>query len=192
MASYFGELFNKDDQGNSICNPRSFVMFANMISGIKDWDNAENLSFIQTIATGCFKDQGNRFAQMFGTFIRHKMHLLIQPKEMLEGGWDTVKTKLEGLMYDQDGKPRPDISSLLERRFANYVNAWLDSNEPHPIAKVKDRILNFMENEEKGGKKLFTNDLYIHMLQSITSDHKNQTNHLLYEPKIAKLLTNGC
>ena len=192
VMTYYNELFQADDEGNRICNPRSFVMFADTIAGIKDWDNAENLSFIQTIATGCFKDQGNRFAQMFGSFIRNKMHLLIQPKEMLEGGWDTVKTKLENLMYDQDGKPRPDIASLLERRFANYVNAWLDSKEEHPIAKVKDRILAFMENEEKGGKRLFTVDLYMHMLQSITSDHKNQTNHLLYEPKIAKLLTNGC
>ena len=32
---------------------------------------------------------------MFAAFIRNKMHLLIQPKDMLLGGWDRVKDILE-------------------------------------------------------------------------------------------------
>lgn len=188
VASYSSELFNADDEGNRICNPRSFVMFADMISGVKDWDNADSLNFISTIAKGCFKDEGGRFSQMFTSFLRNKMHLLIQPKDMLLGGWDRVKGILEASIYDTDGQFRPDIASLLERRFSNYVSAWLDSPEQTPIAKVKDRILDFMENEEKGGKRLFNKDLMYHMIKSITSDHKNQTNKLLYEPKIAKVL----
>ena len=188
VASYSSELFNADEDGNHICNPRSFVMFAKMISGVKDWDNADSLNFISTIAKGCFKDEGGRFSQMFTSFLRNKMHLLIQPKDMLLGGWDRVKGILEASIYDADGQFRPDIASLLERRFSNYVSAWLDSPEQTPIAKVKDRILDFMENEEKGGKRLFNKDLMYHMIKSITSDHKNQTNKLLYEPKIAKVL----
>jgi len=189
VMSYSNELFNADAEGNRICNPRSFVMFADMIGGIKDWDNPESLSFIQMIAQGCFKDEGSRFGTMFAAFIRNKMHLLIQPKEMLLGGWDRVKDILENTVYDSNGQYRPDIASLLERRFSNYVNAWLDSDEQTPIAKVKERILDFINLPEKGGKILFNKDLFLHMIKSITSEHKNQTNKLLFEPKIAVMLS---
>lgn len=188
VMSYSNELFSADDDGNRICNPRSFVMFADMISGVKDWDNADSLNFISTIAKGCFKDEGAKFSQMFASFLRNKMHLLIQPKDMLLGGWDRIKSTLETTLYDTTGQYRPDIASLLERRFANYVGAWLESDDKTPISKVKDRILEFMDNEEKGGKRLFNKDLYYHMIKSITSEHKNQTNKLLFEPKIAKAL----
>ena len=186
VASYSGELFSPDGDGNRICNPRSFVMFADMISGVQDWDS--NLAFITTVAKGCFKDDAGRFAQMFNSFIRNKMHLIVQPKDMLLGGWDKMKGVLESTLYDTNGQYRPDIASLLERRFSNYVLAWLGSSDKTPIAKVKDRILEFIENEDKGGKKLFTKDLFFHMLKTITSEKKQQTNHLLYEPKIAKML----
>lgn len=192
VMSYSNELFSADEEGNRICNPRSFVMFADMISGIKDWDDTDSLSFISTIAKGCFKDEGGRFSQMFNAFLRNKMHLLIQPKDMLLGGWDRVKGILEQAIYDQvDGntKYRPDIAALLERRFANYVNAWLESGEDTPISKVKDRILDFIDYEEKSGRMLFTKDLFYHMIKSITSDHKRQTNKLLFEPKIAKAIS---
>lgn len=189
VMSYSDELFNADEEGNRICNPRSFVMFANMISGVKDWDDAESLSFIQTIAKGCFKDEGSRFAAMFAAFLRNKMHLLIQPKDMLLGSWDRVKGILDSTVYDSNGQYRPDIASLLERRFSNYVNAWLDSDDKTPIAKVKDRILEFIDVEQKGGRRLFNKDLFLHMIKTITSDHKNQTNKLLFEPKIAAILS---
>ena len=189
VASYSNELFEADSDGNHICNPRSFVMFANMISGIKDWDNAENMAFINMIARGCFKDEGSRFSQMFSAFIRNKMHLLIQPKTMLLEGWSTLKGKLESTLYDTDGSYRPDIASLLERRFSNYVGAWLESKDETPIKKVVDRILNFIKTEESGGKKLFTQDNMYHMIKTITSDHKKQTNKLLFEPEIAKVIS---
>ena len=151
VLSYSNELFNADDEGNRICNPRSFVMFADMISGVNDWDNPDSLSFINTIAKGCFKDEGGRFANMFSIFLRNKMHLLIQPKDMLLGGWDRVKDILEKAMYDNNGTYRADIASILERRFSNFVSAWLESDEKTPIEKVKTRILDFLKNEENGG-----------------------------------------
>ena len=184
VASYSGELFNADDEGNRICNPRSFVMFANMIGGVKDWDNSQNLSFITTISKGCFKDEGGRFSKMFSSFIRNKMHLIIQPKDMLLGAWDKVQGILEKTLYDQDGQYRPEIASLLERRFSNYVLAWLGSSDKTPIAKVKDRILDFMDNK----KMLFNRDLFYHMLTTITSEKKAQTNKLLFEPRIAEII----
>lgn len=188
VLSYSNELFNADEEGNRICNPRSFEMFANMISTVKDWNDPESLAFINLIARGCFKDDQGRFANMFSAFIRNKMHLLIQPKKMLEGSWDSVKDILEKTLYDGENH-RPDIAQLLEKRFTNYVNAWLDSDEKTPISVVRDRIMNFIENPDKGGKKLFTPDMFYHMLKSITSDHRGQTNKLLYEPKIAKILS---
>ena len=186
--SYAHELFDADDEGNRICNPRSFVMFANSISGITDWDKQENLEFINTIARGCFKDNG-RFANMFAAFIRNKMHLIIQPKQMLISDWATVRQKLEDTLYDSTGQYRPDIASLLERRFSGYVDAWLDSADKTPIQKVVDRILDFINNPDKGGKMLFTKDQFFHMVKSITSNHRNQTNRLLMEPKIAKIVS---
>ena len=192
VASYFSELFNLDEEGNSICNPRSFTMFANMISGISDWEDADNLATITAIARGCFKDDAGRFAQMFSSFIRNKMHLLITPKEMLLGKWETVKDKIENSVYDtKNGESsfRPDIASLLERRFANFVLAWLKSEGDTPISKVKDRIYCFLDNPDNGGKKLFNQDLFIHMLKTITSERKAQTGKLLLDPRIAKILS---
>lgn len=192
IANNYEALFNSDEEGNRICNPRSFVMFANMISGIKNWDDNENLAFITTIAKGCFKDEEGRFSQMFSAFLRNKMHLIIQPKEMLHESWDTVKGKLSSLLYDSNGDYRGDIASLLERRFCNYIAAWLDSDEKTPISVVKDRILEFIDHDKKDADQQFFNqDLYYHMIKTITSDHKRQTQKLLFEPKIANIISSN-
>lgn len=190
VLGYSGELFNTDEQGNSICNPRSFVMFADAISGIDDWDKADNLAFINLIASGCFKDEQGRFGSMFTSFIRNKMHLLIQPKEMLLGSWDKTRQKLIQSVYDNNGAGnfRPDVSSILERRFANYVLAWLNSSEKTPISVVKSRIIEFLDCESVYGKKLFNKDCLYDMIKKITSEKKGQTSALLYEPKIAAIL----
>lgn len=183
VLNYSKELFDSDEDGNHICNPRSFVMFANMISGMKNWEVPENLEFIQLIAKGCFKDEGGRFNKIFASFIRNKMHLLIQPKEVLLGEWKTVQKKLEDTVYDGNGQFRPDLASLIERRFVNYVSLWLESEGDTPIDKVKKRILDFIDNP----KPIFNNDLMIHMVKNIIADHKRQTSKLMYEPKIARL-----
>ena len=188
VMSYSSELFKADDEGNRICNPRSFVMFAKMIGGIKNWDSADSLAFISTISKGCFKDDQNRFSTMFTSFIRNKMHLLIQPKDMLQGSWDRIKKVMEDTVYDETGQYRADIASLLERRFTNYVNAWLDSDEQTPIKIVKDRILDFLAMD-KLGKRFFNKDMFFHMIKNITAEHKSQTNKLLFEPEIAKVLS---
>lgn len=188
VMSFADEIFEADQAGNHICNPRSFSMFANMIAGIEDWDDVESLDFINTIAKGCFKDESGRFSKMFTTFLRNKMHLLISPKQMLLDDWTKVRPVLEQTMYDQNGLYRADLATLLERRFTNYVDVWLDSSEQTPISKVKERILDFV-NANNSGKKLFSPDLFHHMIKNITANHRNQTNKLLFEPEIAKLLS---
>jgi len=186
VLTYSKELFEADDEGNRICNPRSFVMFADMISGIKDWDVPANLDFITMIAKGCFKDDANRFSQMFNSFIRNKMHTLIQPSEVLNDKWDVLQPKLMSTVYDSTGEWRPDIAQVIEKRFTNYVNAWLDSPADTPIKKVIDRIVNFIkEPETNGGKQIFNYELLYHMVKSITADHKNQTFKIMYDPTIA-------
>ena len=67
------------------------------------------------------------------------------------------------------------------------MSAWLDSDEKTPIATVKDRIIDFIDSEEKG-VRLFSRDSLYHMIKKITSEHKNQTNKLLFEPKIANII----
>ena len=183
VLTYFNELFNSDEDGNHICNPRSFEMFSDMISGIKDWEVPSNLEFIQLIAKGCFKDEGGRFNKIFASFIRNKMHQLIQPKDILLGDWKTIQQKMEETVYDGNGQYRPDLASLIERRFVNYVSLWLDSDKDTPIDKVKKRIVDFIDNP----KMLFNQDLLIHMVKTILSDHKRQTCKLMGEPKIARL-----
>lgn len=183
VLNYFGELFNSDENGNHICNPRSFEMFSDMIAGIKDWETPENLEFIQLIAKGCFKDEGGRFNSIFASFIRNKMHLLIQPKEVLLGKWEDVRKKLEETVYDGNGQFRPDLASLIERRFVSFVSVWLESDKDTPISKVKDRIVDFIDNP----KPLFNQDLMIHMVKNIIAKNKRQTTKLMYEPKIARL-----
>lgn len=189
VLSYANELFSVDEEGNRVCTPRSYVMFANMINGIDDWDNAENLSFITTIARGCFKDEEGRFANMFNAFIRGKMHQLIQPKSMLLDDWDkTYETLVKTVYDDNEGMYRPDISALLERRFSNFVSTWLSSDAQTPISKVETRIIQFLEAEEKKGKSIFTKDQFYHMIKTITSNNKRQTNKLLFNPKIAQYI----
>lgn len=187
VLSYSNELFSVDGEGNRICDPRSFTMFADMISGVKDWDSPESLSFITTVAKGCFHD-GGKFPQMFGSFIRNKMHLLIQPKEMLTGAWKDVRAKLEATLYDSGGQYRPDIASILERRFSGYIGPWLDSDGKTPIATVQSRLKEFISAGTNGGKRLFTRDLLYHMVKTITSGHRAQTSKLLHDPEITKIL----
>ena len=184
--SYGDELFSINAEGNSIADPRSFVMFANMVGGIKDWDSTDSQALLENIAKGCFKDKDNKFGKMFRSFINNKMHLLISPKQMLTGSWETVCPKLEEALYDSNNEYRPDIASLLARRFAYYVNAWLDSPEETPIAKVKERLLDFIRYDSKNANHhfLFNEDMFYHMITIITSEHKAQTNKLLYEPDI--------
>lgn len=188
VLSFSDEIFEADEQGNRICNPRSFSMFADMIGGIDDWDDADNLQFINTVAKGCFKDESGRFSQMFTSFLRNKMHLLISPKDMLLGDWSKVKTIIENTVYDQNGMYRADLATLLERRFTTYVDIWLDSKENTPISVVKNRLVEFV-NASQGERRLFSPDLFHHMLKNITANHKNQTNKLLFEPALAALLS---
>lgn len=171
VLSNSDELFGADDEGNRICNPRSFTMFSQMISGIDNWDDAGNMEFISTIAKGCFNDDG-RFAKMFKLFIVNKMHMLIQPDRMLHDSFSEVKDKMLAAVYDKNGSYRPDIAMILERRFVNYVNTWLNSDEKSSISTVINRLVEFIKQSEE--KDLFKKDLIYHMVRTIYANNRRK------------------
>lgn len=171
---YGAELFNKDEQGNSIANPRSYSMFCDAISDIGDWDDNENLDLMSLMAQGCFNDEDGKFASMFSTFIQNKMHLLVPPKEMLNESWAVVGPKIKEQIKGNSG-----VASLLERRFTNYLLAWFGSDAKTPVAKVRDRILDFIHDN------VFTEDMFYHMILNIKKKYPMQAGKLLYVPEIA-------
>lgn len=171
---YGSELFNKDEQGNSIANPRSFSMFCDAISDIKDWNDNDNLDLMALMASGCFNDEDGKFASMFATFIQNKMHLLVSPKDMLNENWAIVMPKIKEQIANNSG-----VAALLERRFTNYLLAWFGSDEKTPVAKVRDRILDFIHDN------IFSEDMFYHMILSIKKKFPMQAGKLLYVPEIA-------
>ena len=74
-------------------NARSYTMFANIISGIPNWQNPENLAMILQIASGCFNDKDNIIGNLFTTFVANKLDQLISPEDLLLGDWDKVYPK---------------------------------------------------------------------------------------------------
>lgn len=174
---YASELFNTKENGQSIADARSYTTFCENIAGVGNWDDSDNLDFIQLLAGGCFNDEKGEVGSMFTSFIARKMHLLITPKQLLTGKWETIKDKL----YEQthkDGQLDTGVASLIARRFTNYVIAWLDSDEKTPFKVVEDRIVDFIENN------VFTEDIYYSMVQRLLKVHKTQTSKLLQNPKI--------
>lgn len=174
VMSYSNELFSADENGARICNPRSFTMFANSIASIKDWDN--ELSFINMLSKGCFDDEDNRFSSMFTSFITNKMHLLIQPEEIMRGSWDTVKKKLNDSL---DG--RPDIATLIERRLSNYVVSKSKSGELD-LNTFKNRVLDIIRDG------IFSKDMLYHLLKTVTNGNLKWGTKLLTNQEISSVL----
>lgn len=193
--TYGTELFSENEEGVSIADARCYVMFANVISGIPDWEKSSNLLFIYNIAKGCFHDDSNKFASMFTTFIRNRMHLMVSPKTMLEGKTETVLKELTNCIYDKTTDDngdvsyvyRPDIASLLSKRFINYVNANLKTPAKIKSAVVRDRIIDFIKTRDTD-KRLFTEDLLVRMVRDIVKANPKASTTILMNTEIAKLM----
>lgn len=174
VMSYSSELFSADDNGARMCNPRSFTMFANSISNIKDWDS--NLAFINMLSKGCFDDENGRFSSMFTSFITNKMHLLIQPEEIMKGSWDTVKKKLNDSLND-----RPDIATLIERRLSNYVVSKSKIGELD-LNTFKNRALDIIR------EGIFSKDMLYHLLKTTINNNLKWGSKLLTNQEISTIL----
>lgn len=177
---YYGnEIFKKHNNIQTV-NPRSYTTFCKAISGLKDWNNPETLALILQISKGCFlNDNDNIIGNLFTSFIANKLDKLIQPKEMIELGWETLKPKMKDCVYD-NGKFRPDIASILTIRFMNYVLHLFSTKGAIKENIVYDRILDIVNNDEM----LFSEDLIFHLVKNLITKYPGRTNKLLMNPII--------
>ena len=177
---YYGnEIFKKHNNIQTV-NPRSYTTFCKAISGLKDWNNPETLALILQISKGCFlNDNDNIIGNLFTLFVANKLDKLIQPKEMIELGWETLKPKMKDCVYD-NGKFRPDIASILTIRFMNYVLHLFSTKGAIKENIVYDRILDIVNNDEM----LFSEDLIFHLVKNLITKYPGRTNKLLMNPII--------
>ena len=180
FALYHGnEIFKKHNNVQTV-NSRSYTTFCKAISGLKDWNNPETLALILQISKGCFlNDKDNIIGNLFTTFIANKLDRLIQPKDMIELNWDTLKPKMRSCVYDNDNF-RPEIASILTIRFMNYILHLFDTKGGIKESVVYDRILDIVKNDEM----LFSEDLIFHLVKTLITKYPGRTGKLLMNPII--------
>ena len=91
------EMFTRK---NNTVNARSYTMFVNAISSLPNFDSDKSLEMVSMIAKGCFGDDW--VSGQFVQFIHNKLDKLIDPKDMLNGEWKTVKERLEQNIYKEN------------------------------------------------------------------------------------------
>lgn len=164
-------------------NARSYTMFTNAISGIKNFNTVENLSMINTIAKGCFGEDSN-IGDLFITFVHNKLDKLISPKEILFDSKDIIFNKLENCLI-QDGEYRTDIASVLTIRLINYIENLnkLKSEEVNNILTRIEELITYP-------KTLLTEDLIFNLIKRMNNmpNFRNKYNKLLINPKIQSKL----
>lgn len=176
------ELMDRSVTKEAKVNARNYTMFANIISGIPDWNTPESLAFIMQVASGCFLDEEGIVGNMFATFIANKLDKLISPEDLIHKGWDTVKAKLEDQLYDND-MYRADIGSIITTRFCNYSIKYLET-KGNPMDPVSNRILDIVNND----KILLSEDLLFNLVKTLNKKFPGRCNKLIMNPKIARKL----
>lgn len=182
MLCYGDELMDRSKTKEAKINARSFTMFANIISGIKDWSTSENLALILQIASGCFLDEDDIVGGLFTTFIANKLDKLLSPEDLVTKDWSYVKGVLEKQLYDGD-QYRADIASVVTTRFVNYSIIYF-SKSGSKTDLITNRIINLVENE----KLLLTEDLIFSLVKTLNKKYPGRCNKLLLNPKLAKKL----
>lgn len=181
--SYGHEIF-KSDHGVQKVNPRSYVTFANAISGISDWENANSLAMILNISKGCFVDKDNVVGHLFTTFIANKLDKLISPEDILLKPWSTVKPQIKKCVYDANGKYRPDIASVLHTRLLNY-SAYYFEQKNSKTDVVQDRLIEFIDDcDNNPDEKLFSKDFLFDIIRTLIKKFPARTNKFMLNRKI--------
>lgn len=186
FALYYASEIFESKEGLQKINPRSYVTFCNAISGLKDWENTEDLAMILNISKGCFTDEKNIVGNLFTMFIANKLDKLISPEDLLNGNWDTIKTKAKGCVYT-DGKYRADVAAVLATRFLNYSMKYFDSKGSKSEV-VCDRLLKFVEASEDKNDKIFAADVIFNIAKTLVTKYPARTNKLMMNAKIRKAL----
>ena len=175
------EMFTRK---NNTVNARSYTMFANAISSLPNFDSDKSLEMICMIAKGCFGDDW--VSGQFVQFIHNKLDKLIDPKDMLNGEWKTVKERLEQNIY-KENKYQAAIASTLTVRFTNYVENYFNSStDKKKSEKVIDRIIELCTDTDK---TLLTEDLIYKMVKGLNAKYPQRCTKMLKYPQIrGKLL----
>ena len=178
LGLYYTELMDRKNTHEQKINARTYTMFANIISGIEDWEDANNLGTIMKISSGCFNDSDDIVGSLFARFIANKLDRLISPEDMLMQSWDTVKAKMENCVYT-NGAYRPEIASILTTRLLNYSLLYL-SQKGAKFDVVEQRILDIVDYD----KTLFTEDLLFVLVKNLVNKYTAKMRKLMLNPKI--------
>lgn len=182
MLMHSDELMDPKDSHTHIMNARSYTMFADIISGIEDWNTPENLAMILQIASGCFNDKDNIIGGLFTNFIANKLDKLISPEDMLMLDWKILKPRMKKCVYDQNNY-RADIASVLHTRLLNYISKYFD--QPGAETKiVEDRLLAFVEECDDKDNQLLSEDLIFNIIKTLLKKYPNRCNRFMLNAKI--------
>lgn len=181
FALTYPEIFDKKGNKQEV-NGRSYVTFANAISGIDDWSQSKNLGMILNIASGCFDSDDNIVGNLFTTFIANKLDKLISPEDMLYKDWEELQKEMESQVYD-GANYRPDIAATLSLRFLNYIEYQFKKGGTKSDVAVR-RIIDFLDCE----KTLLAEDLLFSLVKTLHKNFPTRCAKLLMNPKVIKYL----
>ena len=180
LLNYHHELMDDNGTHTHVMNAHSYTMFANIISGIPNWQNPENLATILQIASGCFNDKDNIIGNLFTTFVANKLDQLISPEDLLLGDWDKVYPKAKKCVYDGE-KFRTSIASILQTRLLNYCLYYFKQKNAKTEVVV-DRLIQFIEAERT--VKIFTEDILYNIIRTLHGQYPNRRNKFMVKPQI--------
>lgn len=172
------EIFNQSDK----INARTYTMFANAISGFKNWNDVNTLNNIFLIAKGCFGDDTS-IGDLFATFIYNKLDKLISAKEIFEGEWEDTEKKIKDCVT-KDGEYRVDIASVISMRLSNYIEKYFNdktNTDKKKSEKVNQRISEIVLSKEK----LLTEDIIFSVIRSLYQKFPQRMGKLLANPSIS-------
>ena len=166
-------------------NARNYTMFINTIAGIKNWDDPKNLALIMQIASASFpEDKDGVVASMFTSFIANKLDKLITPEDLLLGKWETVAPKIKECVYDDKGKYKPIVASILHTRLLNYCMYYFDQ-KGSKAETIEQRLIELIEvNDDKNKANLLSDEFLFDIIKQLVSKYKARTNKLLLNAKI--------
>lgn len=174
-------LLNQDifDQSERI-NARTYTMFANAISGFKDFNDPNVLYNVDLIAKGCFGND-TTIGDLFVAFVHNKLDKLISPEDILKSEWENVQNKLIENIY-KNGEYQPSIASIITIRFINYLDTYFSlSLDKNKSEKVIDRIIDICT---KSSKTLLTEDLIYKMIKTLNAKYPARCSKLFKYPEI--------
>lgn len=181
FALLYPEIFNLVNNVQTV-NARSYVTFANCISGIEDFNTPESLGLIMSIASGCFQEKNNNIGTMFATFIANKLDRLISAESLLFDKWETVQSQLKNCVYDGDVY-RADIANILTTRLINRIFIYFDK-EKGKATKVISRLEEIINND----KVLLSEDLIFYCCKTLIGQYPKLTTKLVANPTIRQKL----